>query len=48
MTKHGTSIEHFETECDTREDARDLADLKAGARALVQKVFEEPDEPEEE
>jgi len=48
MTKNGTSIEHLVTECDTREDARDWADLEAGARALVQKVFEEPDEPEQE
>jgi hypothetical protein len=43
MTSHGTSIEHLETECDTRKDARDWADLQAGARAFAQKVFAEPD-----
>jgi hypothetical protein len=48
MTKHGTSIEHLETECDTREDARDWADLEAGARAIAKKTLEEPEGPEEE
>jgi hypothetical protein len=48
MTKHGASIEHLETECDTREDARDWADLQAGARAIAQKVIEDANGQEEE
>ena len=47
MTKHGARIEHFETECDTRDDARDWADLQAGARGFT-RVIEETDGPEEE